>query len=149
MTQAEGQPNIREKSPPKKQRTELVNLLTDVILSQRRDLIFVISQTPNMDQYMELVGMMGLLTGDESLPPVQQAHLRKMIALELTSFSGQEHAPGLSDFIQVVNDRVGTEISQLAAIPAESKLPVVWGNALVDVASIQAKSDGMDIHAQQ
>lgn len=135
-----------EKSPLKKDREQLVQYLTNHINEQSAGLVLT-ANWRKLEPFIELIGLAGVLKGNNALLPDEQlserqiAHLRKMVAAESTLLPKSARAPRFDDFLQEIDDLVGPELAAASTLPADiSQMPVVWRNAYEDTFKIHSAS---------
>jgi hypothetical protein len=138
MSKAENASISTERAPTQKQRKELVSHLSQLIENQRRELVFIIAQQPLMDRFMGLVGMVGMLKGNNDLSDLEQAHLRKMIAVEYSMLPKKSHVHGLKEFLSEVEAHAGPEIARNEALDVGGNLPKTWNAAHADVLKVDS-----------
>jgi hypothetical protein len=135
---AETAPRMTEKALTRKERQEFVNQISEHIQGRGQELVL----TPawrQIEPYVELVGMMGILIGDQSLDGRRQAHIRKMISVQYYMTPQKSRAPRAKEFMQEVRNHAGAEIEEAQTLPEDMKrMPAAWRNAYADTLQMNA-----------
>lgn len=93
-------------------------------------------QWEKVSEYMPLTSMLGLLESD--IPTQQQAHLRKIAALNAVTLDRTAAGIVMEDFWREVDDRIGDEINEAASLPDDMRgVSIDWKNALADLLHIE------------
>jgi hypothetical protein len=143
MAKAETSPKIRERPLNQKERSQFVGQIASHIRERSEELVLTTSW-PEIEPYVELVGMMGLAVGDETLDPRQQSHLRKMIAVQYAMVPHRRTRLRAQEFLTEVRNVAGQEIAESQVLPDDlKKMPAAWRNAHNDTIKVQTD---LDIH---
>lgn len=143
MAKAETAPKTREKALTPKERQVLVGQIEEHIRGRSQELVLT-SSWRKLEPYLELLGMMGILIGDESLDGRQQSHLKKMISVQYGLTPQKPQGMRANEFMQVVRDHAGDEIAESQTLPEDFKrMPAAWRNAYSDTLQI-----GSELHKQ-
>jgi hypothetical protein len=139
MAKQETAPRTQEKPLTKKERDEFVERITDHLRERSQELVLTTSWR-HIGPYVELVGMTGILLGDESLEARQQVHLKKMMAVQYSMIPKRRTGLRAQEFLAVVEEQIPHEISVFNTLPDEpKKMPAAWRNAYSDTVTVQTE----------
>lgn len=127
----------KEKSTTKADREGLLTALATNINDLRANLVFA-ANWGAIEPHLDLVSMVGILSGGSALSDSQLDHLRKMTALQAGLYPKAPRVPGGREFWELLQQEIGPELETVRSFPEDFQgIPRRWKNALDDVAKLQ------------